>query len=104
MLKVEVVNAACPAAFRDAVPSVLFLSLKVTVPVGMPVPGALAATVAVKVTAWPLLEGLGAEVTVLGVPAVLTVWETAAEALPSELPLPPEAAALGCDATLKAEP
>src|SRR5262249_12050905 len=76
-LSVEVVNAACPAASRVAVPRVLFLSLKVTVPVGMAVPGALAVTVAVKVTACPWCEGLSEEVTVVVVPSLFTVCVTA---------------------------
>ena len=40
---------ACPA-LRELLPKLLLPSLKVTVPVGMAVPGALAVTVAVKVT------------------------------------------------------
>jgi len=34
-------------------------SLTVTVPVGVPLPGAVAATVNVKLTAWPTADGLG---------------------------------------------
>ncbi len=45
--------AALPAATSLAVPSVVDPSLKVTVPVGMPDPGATTATVAVSVTGWP---------------------------------------------------
>src|SRR5262249_57923936 len=40
-------------------------SRKVTVPVGVPVPGATGATVALKVTRWPKTEGLAEEVTVV---------------------------------------
>ena len=43
------------------VPSIV----KVTVPVGVPEPGATAVTDAVKVTAWPDTEGLAEEVTVV---------------------------------------
>src|SRR5436305_263964 len=57
LLSVEVVNVACPAAFRVAVPRVLFLSLKVTVPVGTPPPEV---TVAVKVTGWLKTDGFRA--------------------------------------------
>src|SRR3954467_6579582 len=89
LLSVEVVNVACPAALRVAVPSVLFLSLKVTVPVGSPKPGALAATVAVKVTACPCREGLSEDTTVVVVPSLFTVWVTAVEVLPLKLALPP---------------
>ncbi|MDT0459518.1 hypothetical protein RM550_28025, partial [Streptomyces sp. DSM 41527] len=45
-----------------------------TVPVGVPAPGATAATVAVKVTDWPTTDGSGADVTVVVVDAWLTVW------------------------------
>jgi hypothetical protein len=38
---------------RDAVPRMVLPSLNVTVPVGVPEPGALALTIAVKVTTWP---------------------------------------------------
>jgi hypothetical protein len=41
--------------------SVLFPSLNVTLPVGTTVPGALATTVAVKVTDWPRPDGFGDE-------------------------------------------
>jgi hypothetical protein len=55
------------------VPSVNVAVLNVTVPVAMPLPGALAATVAVKVTAWPVDDGLGDEVRVVVVTSLLTV-------------------------------
>jgi len=52
-------------------------SLSVTVPVGVPLPGALTATVKVKVTAWPTVDGSGASlVIVVVVPAAFTVWPT----------------------------
>ena len=47
----EMVKLARPALFSDPLPNVLAPSLKVIVPVGMAVPGAFAAVVAVKVTA-----------------------------------------------------
>ena len=48
--------------------------VKVTVPVGVPVPE-LGATVAVNVTAWPKLDPLGAdELSVVDVAIGLTVW------------------------------
>ncbi|GAA5610958.1 hypothetical protein Spla01_02105 [Streptomyces platensis] len=50
------------------------MTTKVTVPVGVPAPGATGATVAVKVTGWPTADGSGAEVTVVVVDALLTVW------------------------------
>ena len=54
------------------VPSVLLPSLKVTVPGGLPEPGILAVTVAVKVTDWPDLEGLSEETTIVVVSALFT--------------------------------
>lgn len=53
------VNVACPLAFRVPVPRVVDPSMKVAVPVGVPTP---VVTVAVKVTDWPKVDGLGEEV------------------------------------------
>jgi hypothetical protein len=47
--------------------------LKVTVPVGIPVLGGVAETVAVKVTEFPELDGFNDEVTAEEVPSSLTV-------------------------------
>ena len=47
--------------------------MKVTVPVGVPAPGALAVTVAVNVTDWPKTDGLTDETNALVVEAALTV-------------------------------
>src|SRR5213080_3148985 len=44
-----------------------------TVPVGPPAPGATGATVAVKVTGWPKVEGLGEDPTVVVVSALPTI-------------------------------
>src|SRR5260370_24074392 len=44
-----------------------------TVPVGVPAPGAVAVTVAVNVTPWPTMDGLGAEPTCVDVSAAFTV-------------------------------
>jgi hypothetical protein len=64
-------------------------SLTVTVPVGVPLPGALAATVNVKLTAWPTADGFGVwPAIVVVVLARLTVWATPAEVLPAKLTLP----------------
>jgi len=52
-------KVATPALFRVPVPIAVPLALKVTVPVAVPVAGATGATVAVNVTDWPRLEGLG---------------------------------------------
>ena len=53
-------------------PSVAAPSLKVTVPVAVPLPGGAAATVAVKVTDWPNFEGLTEEASVVVVAAFWT--------------------------------
>jgi hypothetical protein len=51
-------------------------SLTVTVPVGMPLPGATAATVKLIVTGCPTTDGLGVcNVIVVVVPAGFTVWD-----------------------------
>ncbi|GAO05929.1 hypothetical protein TPA0598_01_02990 [Streptomyces lydicamycinicus] len=50
------------------------LMTKVTVPVGVPAPGATGATIAVKVTVSPKTDGSGAEVTVVVVADGMTVW------------------------------
>src|SRR5438874_1962083 len=60
---VLVTNVAWPEPFRVPVPRVLEPSLKVTVPVGVPAPGLLAVTVAVKVTDCPDTDGLAEELT-----------------------------------------
>ncbi|WP_251983335.1 hypothetical protein [Streptomyces rapamycinicus] len=47
---------------------------KVTVPVGVPIPGGTAVTVAVMVTGRPTTDGPGAELTAVAVPACSTIW------------------------------
>ena len=88
---VLVVNIAWPEPFRVAVPRVLGPSLKVTVPVGMPPPGLLAVTVAVKVTDCPDTEGLAEELTnvVVRARALFTVWVSGLEVLPLKVASPP---------------
>src|SRR2546425_944240 len=71
-LRAEVVSVAVPL-LGGAVPSGLVPSLKVTVPVGMPAPGATAPTLAVNVTAWPSTDGLAEDTTVVVVAAWLTI-------------------------------
>src|SRR2546430_5357566 len=64
-------------------------SLTVTVPVGVPLPGAFATTVNVKLTAWPTADGLGVcAVIVVVVPAAVTVWAVPADELPANVPSP----------------
>jgi hypothetical protein len=63
-------------------------SWKVTVPVGVPEPGGLAVTVAVKVTACPDEEGLTDELSAVLVVPLFTVCVSAAEVLAMKLASP----------------
>src|SRR5512142_1347283 len=83
-----VVNVAVPPAPTATVPRITAPSLKVTVPVGVPDPGATAAAVAVKVTAWPVAAGLSDDPRATVVVAGLTVSATAAEVLLAKPLLP----------------
>src|SRR5215212_4674826 len=76
-----VVNVAVPPAPTGTVPRITVPSLNVTVPVGVPAPGATAATVAAKVTAWPVAAGLTDDPRATVVAARLTVTAAAAELL-----------------------
>ncbi len=67
-----VAKVACPE-LSVFVPSDAAPSLKITVPVGVPAPGATALTVAVKVTDWPKTVGFGDEASVVTLSALLTV-------------------------------
>lgn len=89
VVRLEVEKLAWPEAFRLTLPRVLLPFLKVTVPVGTAVPGALATTVAVKVTDWLWFEGLREDVTELLVESLLTVWVKAEDVLVLKLALPP---------------
>ena len=60
-------------------PRLVAPSKKVTVPDGVPAPGATAVTVAVKVTGWPETDGLALEASAVLVEARFTTWLTAAE-------------------------
>ena len=104
-LKEDVVKVAWPLAMVTLAARVVAPSVKVTVPLGVPAPGATAATVAVKVTAWPNTDGLGDELTVLLLEALFTTCGVT-ESFPVELPKllsPLYAAVMVCVATLKAE-
>ncbi len=86
------VKVACPAESSVPEPSVLPPSLKVTVPVRAAAafePGELMATVAVKVTAWLVPDGLAEEASMVLVVAALTVCVSVALVLPWKSVLPP---------------
>ena len=72
MERVEVVKVAWPE-LRVSVASEVAPSLNVTVPVGVPLPGELAVTLAVKVTDWLKTEGLAEETKAVVVASLLTV-------------------------------
>ncbi len=57
-------------------------TVKVTVPVGVPAPGAMAVTVAVKVTASATTEGFNEDVSAVVVLALFTVTPTLPELTP----------------------
>jgi len=64
-------------------------SLTVTVPVGVPLPGATAVTVNVKLTGWPTAEGFELwPVMVVVVAAAFTVCGVPADVLPAKLGSP----------------
>jgi len=65
-------NVAVPAADNGLVPIGIVPLRKVTVPVGVPAPGAITVTVAVNVTLCPTADGFGEELTVVVVLALLT--------------------------------
>ena len=67
-----VVNVDAPPV-SVPVPKVVAPSLKVTVPDGVPLPGATAVTFAVNVTDWPNTDGLADELIAVVVLALLTV-------------------------------
>ena len=83
MVNVAVVTP--PVVESEPVPSVVALSLKVTVPVGVPLPGATAATVAVNVTDCPKAEGFALDATAVVVVAWLTACDNAEDVLPVKL-------------------
>ena len=83
-LRAAVVNVACPEVMVTLAARVVAPSVKVTVPLGVPAPGATAATVAVKVMLCPNTEGLGEELTVVLLEALFTTCGVA-ESFPVEL-------------------
>src|SRR5262245_16159417 len=91
---VLVVKVALPLAPSGAVPSVFVPSRKVTVPVAD-----APATVAVKVTVWPVDDGLGDATTVVVDVALPVVRFAAAEVLAANVLLPEYTAVTECAPT-----
>ena len=81
--RAEVVQVAVPATTGTVVHPVMAeapVEVKVTPPpVGVPDPGAVVVTVAVKVTDWPVTDGVVVEATVVVVVAGVTVCVKVAE-------------------------
>src|SRR5436190_3258483 len=97
-VKAEVAQVADPAASACALQPVIELapSLKSTVPLGVPAPGAVAVTVAVKVTDWPNTDGFAEDVTAVVVEAWLTTCDTAELVLVMKFVSPPYTAVMLC--------
>ena len=84
-----VVTVAVPP-LKVTVPSTVEAPLpNVTVPVGVPEPGALTVTFAVNVTGWPQTDGLLLDVRVVVVGALPPTACTMLEVLVRKLPSPP---------------
>jgi len=80
---VEIANVAFRLLLSVPLPSVVLPSLNVTVPVGVPAPGALAVTVAVNVTMSPVMDGFNEDTIVVVVLALSTTWDRTADVLVS---------------------
>ena len=86
---VEMVKVATEAPFRVRLDArVVELSVKLTVPVGVPEPGEVALTVAVKVTTWFRAEAFGEELTTTVLEALLIVSPKPIELLPEKFVSP----------------
>jgi hypothetical protein len=95
----DVVNVAVPAAIIP-VPSAVFPSMNVTLPLGEGLPPGL--TVAVSVTTWPEFAGLGVAVRV----AELVCWiprVTAGDMLPRKFASPVYVTVMECEPALSEE-
>src|SRR3954464_14567519 len=98
--RIDDVTAACLAALRFVVCTVVPSMANTTGPVGVPAPGAGTLTVAVNVTGFPKLAepgGAATRATVVG--ARLTTWFSPGEVLPRKLASPPYTAVIGWFAT-----
>jgi hypothetical protein len=64
-----------PALFTPTgLPALLPSIVNCTMPVGVPLPGAVTVTVALKVTLWPDTDGLTEPLTAVLVAALFTIW------------------------------
>ena len=81
----------------ETVPRLVAPSKNVTVPLGVPAPGGITETIAVKVTDWPSTDGFTEELTVVLVDALFTVWVIGLLVLGTKLPSPLYVAVIECD-------
>ena len=77
--RVEILNVATPLPLRVGLLKVTDPSLIVTVPLGVPAPGNAAVNVAVKVTFWPMTDGLMSDVSAITAASLLTACVKADE-------------------------
>ena len=101
-LSVVVLNVAVPP-LSVPVTIVVTPSLNVTLPVGVPAPGATDATVAVNVTDCPKLDGFRLDVSVVAVFALFTNWISAGLVLVVCVASPPYTAVIECVPTASAD-
>src|SRR5262249_38374390 len=91
-VNVDVVNVAStcpPTAFTAPVPRGVAPSENVTVPVGVPLPGASSRIVAVTFTPCPTVAGFVSVTIVVVVPALFTVCASGADVDPPDAESPP---------------
>lgn len=79
------VNVAVPDPLRPTAPRLVAPSWNVTVPVGVPLPGATTEILAVSVTDWLRMDGFADELTVVVVVAFPIVWFTPPPPAPAVL-------------------
>jgi hypothetical protein len=100
---VVVAKVAMPVTLRVPVPRVVAPSLKVTVPEGVPLLGAVALTVAVNVTLEPMSEGFDEEAMVVADAPLFTTCERLADVLVAKLVSPAYTALSACVPTVNVE-
>lgn len=101
-VRAEIVKDACPLT-RLAVPRLVSPSRNVTVPVGMPDPGAVALTVAVAITGWPKIPGFGDAFTATVGTSRFTICVNGEEVFALKLLSPEYEAVMVCAPTANAD-
>ena len=93
-VSVDVVKLAWPDPLRVLVPRDVAPSKNSTEPAGVPVPGAVAVTVAVNVTDWPNFDGFADEDSAVLVSDFCTTCVSALDVLVLKFPSPPYSAVM----------